>query len=365
MSILQNLARRMILPGLLLGLFSPVVANALVVLQYHHISDSTPKATSTSPALFEAHLGYLKHHQFRVISLEHLADLVRSGKPLPDKTAVITFDDGYLSVYKEAYPRLKKYGFPFAVFINTQPHDAGNPNFMSWAQMKKMANQGVVFANHTVSHPHLIRRKDSETFADWQERVAKEVDVAEAALRRELGQSYRLLAYPFGEYNADLQALLKRKGYLAFGQQSGPLSPISDPQALPRFPFGGVYGGLEDFATKVNTVPMPLVSVQVKDEKGANLREPLLPAQVSKPALTLVLAKDQSGFASRINCFASGQGQMKVVVDGSEVTAQPAGPLPVGRSRYNCTAPSAESGRFYWFSQMFIRRKADGTWYQE
>ncbi len=338
-------------------------AHALVVLQYHHISDDTPASTSTSPEVFEKHLQYLDRHDFDVIGLDKLAELIRHGKPLPDKTAVITFDDGYLSVYKEAYPRLAGYGFPFAVFINTRPHDAGNPHFMSWEQMGEMSAQGVIFANHTVSHSHLIQRAQGESASEWEQRVWGEISRAEETIHQQLQQHHKLLAYPYGEYNAALKKLLDEKGYLAFGQHSGPLSLDSDRQALPRFPFGGIYSDLKGFTIKVNTLPMPVKSVRVHDKVGTALHEPELPAQVSRPKLALTLrSKD---IARRITCFASGQGSIPVEVRENRAVAQAPKALPAGRSRYNCTAPSGEAGRFYWYSQMFIRRQPDGNWYPE
>jgi biofilm PGA synthesis lipoprotein PgaB len=338
-------------------------ADALVVLQYHHISDETPASTSTSPEVFEQHLQYLDRHDFDVIGLDKLAELIRHGKPLPDRTVVITFDDGYLSVYKQAYPRLTRYGFPFSVFINTQPHDAENPLFMSWEQMREMSDSGVTFANHTVSHPHLLRRAHGESAVEWEQRVWNEISRAEETIHQQLQQHHKLLAYPYGEYNAALKKLLDEKGYLAFGQQSGPVSPGSDGQALPRFPFGGVYGDLKGFIIKVNTLPMPVKSVRVYGNAGTALREPELPAEVSRPQLALTF--DSRGIARQITCFASGQGSIPVEVQDNRAIAHAPEALPVGRSRYNCTASSGEAGRFYWYSQMFIRRQPDGDWYPE
>ena len=340
-----------------------IPVNALVVLQYHHISDDTPASTSTSPEVFEKHLEYLDQQNFDVIGLDKLAALIRQGKPLPDKTVVITFDDGYLSVYKQAYPRLARYGFSFSVFINTLPHNAENPLFMSWEQMREMSAHGVIFANHTVSHPHLIRRGQGESASEWRQRVWNEISRAEEIIRQQLQQHHKLLAYPYGEYNAALKKLLDEKGYLAFGQHSGPLSPNSDRQALPRFPFGGVYGDLNGFITKVNTLSMPLESVGVYGNADAVLSEPELPADVLRPQL--VLTFDSSAIARKITCFASGQGSIPVEVRDNRAIAQAPKALPVGRSRYNCTAPSGEAGRFYWYSQMFIRRQPDGDWYPE
>jgi hypothetical protein len=66
---------------------------AAVVRQYHHVSDETPASTSTSPERFAMHLDYLQQSGFEVVPLQDLAETLRAGKNLPDRTAAITFAD--------------------------------------------------------------------------------------------------------------------------------------------------------------------------------------------------------------------------------------------------------------------------------
>ena len=98
-------------PGVLLVslLFSLIWSHstwATVILQYHHISDSTPPSTSISPALFQKHMQHLLDKGYQVLALHEVAARLQQGESLPDQSVVITFDDGYDSVYTEAYPFL-------------------------------------------------------------------------------------------------------------------------------------------------------------------------------------------------------------------------------------------------------------------
>ena len=166
-------------------------------------------------------------------------------------------------------------------------------------------------------------------------------------------------------YDLAIKSLVKSFGFTAFWQQSGPVPRADDGAldflALPRFPFGGIYGGEEDFKTKVATLPLPIESVTLLDKpKGSPLRDTLLPSDVDRPVLNLKLNTQAS-----VQCFASGQGSIDVESDGINISARAGRALPVGRSRYNCTAASGESGRFFWYSHFFIRKRADGTWYPE
>jgi biofilm PGA synthesis lipoprotein PgaB len=330
---------------------------AAVVLQYHHVSDDTPASTSTSPGRFAMHLDYLAESGFDVVPLDQLVDTLREGRPLPDRTAAITFDDGYISIYDTAWPMLKAKGWPFTVFINTEPHDENRPLFMSWAQLKELHAAGATIANHTVGHPYLLRKPEDTDPDQWKSWVKQEIESAQLGIGKQIGETPMLFAYPFGEFDASVLEIVGELGYAGFGQQSGPLAAFSDLRALPRFPFGGSYGDRQDFATKVNSLPMPLAqgaAIRWESEDGQTLDDLVMNGPSVRPALLLRL---EEGFdRGRLNCFASGQGRIPLTIEGDWVRVQAERPFGTGRARYNCTAPSGQSGRFFWFSQLWIIR---------
>lgn len=359
----QTGLRRCFASLLMVLLFSlPLPALAVVVLQYHHVSDDTPAVTSVSPALFAEHMAHIKDAGYEVLRLEDLVAMLKAGDELPDRAVAITFDDAYESIYTEAFPILKQYGWPFTVFLNVQPLEQRLNQFLTWEQVKEMADAGASIANHSYSHPHMIRRLNGESEAQWRERMRNEILETEKVIAERTGQELRIFAYPFGEYDQASKDLLAELGFVAFGQQSGPIGKGEDLLALPRFAFGGIYGDMGDFRTKAATVVMPLRERRVIGG-GRILTETLLPQDVSRPQLIMVL--EDAGVARRMQCFASGQGAIPLKVEGNQVTAQAEKPLPVGRSRYNCTAMSRETGRFHWYTQAFIRKKPDDSWYAE
>ena len=112
------------------------VPSHATILLYHHVSDETPPSTSLSPVLFAEQLMWLDEQGYTVMTLEAVVDSLRGERPLPDRTVVFTFDDGYASVYEEAFPRLRARGWPFTVFVCPEDLDARevelimNVNFM-------------------------------------------------------------------------------------------------------------------------------------------------------------------------------------------------------------------------------------------
>ena len=168
-----------------------------------------------------------------------------------------------------------------------------------------------------------------------------------APTEAELGEAPRLFAYPYGEYDPSLAALIRDRGFVGFGQESGGVYSGSDRRLLPRFPMAEAFAGLDQFKTKVNTLAMPVTEVSPWD--------PVVPG-MGRPALELTVAPGDLRLA-QLRCYASGQGQAPVTWlarDAGRFRVQAKQPLSGRRARYNCTAPSATTGRFYWFSHLWI-----------
>lgn len=353
----------------LLSCLLPLVSLALkgdtgaVILQYHHVSAQTPAITSISPERFKAHIETIVTQGYQVMPLTTIVDALSAGKNLPDKAVAITFDDAYKNIFTNAFPVLKKHRLPFTIFVATDYIVEDSTQYLSWDELREMRLSGAIVANHTSSHTHLLRKRQHETHVQWLKRVEQEILVAEQILRKNIPATdnhepaKKLLAYPYGEYDEHIQRVVKKLGFVAFGQQSGAVGPTADFSALPRFPLSGIYSDQESFATKLATLPLP-----IKNQP----RNPLLPAD--EPMPLLVMSFEQNGVdLSSLRCFGP-DGAMQIKrLDKNRVSTKVTSPLPIGRSRYNCTMPVPEANpeRFYWFSQLWIRPNSDGSWYPE
>lgn len=320
-----------------------------VILLYHHVADDTPAITSIKPEDFEQQLNYLADNDFQVWPLEKVVAALQSSDS-PDKVIAITFDDSYQSVYTEAFPRLKNRGWPFTIFVTTDAIDQGFNKQTSWDQLREMSRHGATIANHSASHDHLLIKRSKESRRQWRQRVSSDIEHAQQRIRTEIGHAPPLFAYPYGEYNAELSELVAGLGYTAFGQHSGAVGAYTDWFAVPRFPFAGVYSSLEDFATKVHTLPLPISHIDHPQNP--------LPHNMVKPTLKIRLAEP---LTATLQCYASGQGVIDLSNNDQLLRIKATRDIPVGRSRYNCTARHS-SGRFYWFSQPWIRLDKDNKW---
>ncbi len=336
--------------GVLWSAAQPTSAEASgVFLLYHHIDTTTPAGTSTTPDDFDAHLEWLAVNDFTVWPASKLIAGLRAGS-VPERTVAITFDDAYASLLEHAAPKLAARGWPFTLFVATGP--IGQRGYLSWADLHEVLKLGGELGNHTASHTHLQRRPPGETRDAWEARVAEEIDGATKALRERLDVTPTLFAYPYGEYSAEVQSIVRAKGLVGFGQQSGAAGTRSDFSVLPRFSLSGVYGkDLDAFATKARTLPLPV-------------RGPLPEPIALEPRPTLLLTFDPDFDPESLACFGPG-GRMDIDLDAAgRARIRPVADLPPGRSRYNCTSRTA-TGRYHWFSQLWIMRRSDGTWLPE
>jgi peptidoglycan/xylan/chitin deacetylase (PgdA/CDA1 family) len=217
---------------------------AAVALCYHNIEDSSKmKALTISTAQFESEMQALKDNGFTVIGMQDFLAWRRGEKDIPAKSAIITIDDGWISTYENAWPILKKFGYPFTVFIYINYVGSGGKS-MSWDQLAEMRDGGVDIQSHTYSHSSLrapgggvdkktadLVKKDVAALGvdGW---MRKEVVESKRTLEKELAIKCNVFAYPFGVYSAKARDLVKEAGYEAaftvYGQQLRFSSPPYD-----------------------------------------------------------------------------------------------------------------------------------------
>ncbi|MFK3864875.1 polysaccharide deacetylase family protein [Pseudoalteromonas rhizosphaerae] len=320
-------------------------AHSAVILQYHHVSETLPAVTSVSAETFTEHLNYLKQHDFNVVPLNELLSALQQGQSLPDKTVAITFDDGYNNNYEQAAPILEKFAYPYTIFVNPKLIDEGKGYVMGWDKLRELAKKGALISNHSAQHDYLHRKLADETTQQWQARIKQDILSSQQRIKEEIGHDYKYLAYPYGEFNNQLQSLVKELGFIGIGQHSGAINKDSDFSRLPRFPASGFYSKLDTLVTKLNSRAFSIQELTYIDSVTSQN-----PPQIS-------IKFNMGDFhKSQLACYVSGIGQAKLDWSAADtVTINSPKNLAQGRSRFNCTAPSiAYKNSYYWFSQPWV-----------
>jgi biofilm PGA synthesis lipoprotein PgaB len=317
-----------------------------VIVLYHHVAENTPPSTTISPDDFRRHLEYLRDNDFNVMPLDQMLESLRERVEVPDKSVAITFDDGYISIYREAFPMLASFGFPFAVFLSTQPINDNQTGYMTWEQVTEMSNAGVVFANHMIDHPYMLDRMQDETEAEWITRLRDEMLRAEQQIESHTGQSHRYLAYPYGEFNSSIKTMLATEGFTGLAQNSGAAGFNSDFLALPRYPLASIYANLDTARTKFESLAFNVIA--------QNPENPVTSS--SSPEVSIQFGPGNYSL-DQIGCFANSQPIPMRWADTANGILQlmPDQHFSGRRWRYICTAPLSGTGRFYWYSVQWIK----------
>jgi peptidoglycan/xylan/chitin deacetylase (PgdA/CDA1 family) len=233
----------------------PVVDQTAQVLIfcYHRLVDKIRyPGTEITPAAFEAQMKELKDKGITVISMQDLLAWKRSEKNIPPRSAVITFDDGWKSQYEVAWPIMKKYGYPFTMFIYTEGvrgGTLGGGEAITWEQLADMRDNGVDIQAHTATHQDLReghtvmviepggkRARKKLTGAEYEKWVQNEVVGCKELLEQRLGIKVNCFAVPFGNYNEHVKELARNAGYEAmFTVYGQPITFTSPMDSIGRY----------------------------------------------------------------------------------------------------------------------------------
>lgn len=195
----------------------------VVVILYHRLEGKAGGYLSIEPELFEKQMQEIKDAGLTVISMQDYLAYRRGEKNIPKKSVLISIDDGYVSTYDVAWPILKKYGYPFTVFVYLNYINAGGKS-ITWDQLAEMRDAGVEIGSHTVSH-HDLRKKLPKFPGTYEEWLKDELERSKKTIEERLGIRCSVLAYVGGNSNAKIQEAARTAGYEAaftvYGQRLG------------------------------------------------------------------------------------------------------------------------------------------------
>jgi peptidoglycan/xylan/chitin deacetylase (PgdA/CDA1 family) len=232
----------------------PVVDQTAQVLIfcYHRLVDKIRyPGTEITPAAFEAQMKELKDRGITVISMQDLLAWKRGEKNIPPRSAVVSFDDGWKSQYEVAWPIMKKYGYPFTMFIYTEGvrgGTLGGGEAITWEQLADMRDNGVDIEGHSATHQdlregHAItlisggkRTRTKVTGPQYEDWMQNEVVGSKHLLEQRLGIKVNCFAVPFGNYNEHVKEIARNSGYEAmFTVYGQPITFTSPMDSIGRY----------------------------------------------------------------------------------------------------------------------------------
>ena len=192
------------------------------VLLYHDLTaDPVSRNGMVVPAHeFRAQMALLKECGYQAITAPQLEAHLTGRGTLPDHPILITFDDGYESVYTLAYPILREFGLRATAFVVGTT--VRTPNHLTFEQMREMSAAGVVeIGSHTYAgHGGSAAKPD---IASWtEEQVMADLSTLAAVLRAERVPMAPAFAYPFGDPSPSLVSGVRKLGFtIAFTTENG------------------------------------------------------------------------------------------------------------------------------------------------
>jgi peptidoglycan/xylan/chitin deacetylase (PgdA/CDA1 family) len=204
------------------------MTSLIPVLLYHRVATDVERhyrRFALEPHLFDEHLRAIADTGCRPLFLNDLAQALRYGEPIPQRSVVITFDDGFADNL-HAFERLAARGLSATLYVTTGW--IGKRSMLTSGDLRRLSDYPIQVGAHSVSHPRLDEIPAEEARAEISESACKLEDM--------LGREIRTFAYPHGAYDRRARSAVMSAGFQSAAAVKNALShPDDDPFALARW----------------------------------------------------------------------------------------------------------------------------------
>jgi len=222
------------------------------VLGYHEFSATKEATEMCIPTQkFRAQMQAIKDLGLPVISLSDFLAWRKGEKKLSDRSILITIDDGWKSVYTEAFPILKEFGYPFTVYLYQNYVDGGG-RALTTPMIQEMMDHGCSIGCHSVSHPFpsSVKKQQRMGVEIYDDFLRKELGSSKTFLENQFSQPISTYAYPGGFHTEEMYPIAKELGYNhLFTVTPGKVLNTTSMEALPRYIILGTHDSIFEYAT--------------------------------------------------------------------------------------------------------------------
>ena len=190
--------------GLSPAVTTPTPSLKIPILMYHYIRDYTDPndpggiSLSVSTEKFASQLNYLKSRGYHTITFTDV-----KKNQIPSKPIILTFDDGYVDFYQNAFPELKSHNMVAVTFIITDFN--GGDKYMNDTELREIDKYGIEIGSHTVSHPNLTTASPFH--------ATRQIVDSKLVLENKIGHPIISFCYPSGKYNPAIVQIVEGAGY--------------------------------------------------------------------------------------------------------------------------------------------------------
>ena len=211
----------------LMGLALGEVAEVPIIM-YHALEDTPDNKWEITAKEFESDLKYIVENGFTPVVMQDLIDFVHSGKHLPEKPIVLSFDDGRMPTMDIILPMLEKYNAKITMAIighetdyyteiDRQGKISRHPH-MTWDEVAAAHKSGrVEIQSHTYNlhGKNGAKKMKGESTEAYRERLLADLNKFADVLNSNIGIAPNSLAYPLGAISDVSDDIIKGAGYLA------------------------------------------------------------------------------------------------------------------------------------------------------
>ena len=223
----------------------------VAVLGYHEFSETEPEtAMRIRTSKFREQLETIRELGLAVISMSDFIAWKKGEKTIPAKAIVITIDDGWKSVYTDAYPILKEFGYPYTIYLYKDYVDGGS-KALTTAMIKEMIKNGATVGCHSSSHPYpqTVKKYISRGEKEYDQFLDVEMSDSKRFLEQKFKKNVPTYAYPGGFFTDEMLRKADLVGYShLFTVQPGKVKIDSPNNILPRYIILGNYNKIFEFA---------------------------------------------------------------------------------------------------------------------
>src|SRR4030042_2260014 len=211
------------------------MVDCLPILTFHDLNAHS-SVISFPPELFRRGMLKLYENGFRTISLVEAVNHLHLKNTFPERSFVITFDDGYESVYEKAFPILQDYRMTATIFLTVGERGRLKPGerlpslegrfMLSWHEIQEMKQRGIEFGAHTLTHPDLTCLP--------LDRVKSEILDSKKIIEEALSAPVKCFASPYSRYDDRCLEIIRQHFTCACTDKLSLINLRSDPYALER-----------------------------------------------------------------------------------------------------------------------------------